>query len=93
MLTIYDVIKRPIITEKAVSTKENLGQVTFEVDRRAGKRIIKDAVEQLFDVKVKSVRTMNFNGKEKRFGRMTGRRQDWKKAIIVLADGETLEFV
>ncbi|ADD67174.1 Ribosomal protein L25/L23 [Denitrovibrio acetiphilus DSM 12809] len=93
MITIYDVIKKPIITEKAVEAKETLNQVTFAVDPRATKLQIKQAVQKLFDVKVKDVRTMNTKGKEKRFGRTTGKRNDTKKAIVVLADGETLEFV
>ena len=93
MMTIYDIIKRPVITEKAVEAKESLNQITFEVDKRATKLQVKEAVQKLFDVKVKDVRTMNNKGKEKRFGRMMGKRQDWKKAVVVLADGETLEFV
>lgn len=93
MMTVYDIIKKPIITEKAVDAKENLNQVTFAVDKRATKLQIKEAVQALFEVKVKDVRTMNNKGKEKRFGRMVGKRNDWKKAIVVLADGQTLEFV
>lgn len=93
MMTIYDVIKKPVITEKAVEAKESLNQVTFAVDKRATKLQVKEAVQSLFDVKVKDVRTMNTKGKEKRFGKTTGKRNDWKKAIVVLADGETLEFV
>lgn len=93
MITIYDVIKRPVITEKAVDAKENLNQVTFAVDKRATKLQVKEAVQALFDVKVKDVRTMNIKGKEKRFGRTTGKRNDWKKAVVVLAEGQTLEFV
>jgi len=93
MMTVYDIIKKPVITEKAVDAKENLNQITFAVDPRATKLQIKEAVQQLFEVKVKDVRTMNNKGKEKRFGRVTGRRSDWKKAVVVLAEGETLEFV
>ena len=93
MITIYDVIKKPLITEKAVEMKETFNQVSFAVDPRAGKRQIKDAVETLFNVKVASVRTMNFKGKKKRFGMRYGQRKDWKKAVVFLAEGETLEFV
>lgn len=93
MITIFDVIKKPLITEKAVEAKESLNQVTFAIDPRATKKLIKQAVEKLFDVKVKDVRTMNYKGKAKRFGRSNGKRSDWKKAIVVLADGEKLEFV
>jgi large subunit ribosomal protein L23 len=92
-MTIYDIIKKPVITEKAVEAKESLNQVTFAVDTRATKLQIKAAVQTLFNVKVKDVRTMNNKGKKKRFGRHMGKRNDWKKAIVVLADGETLEFV
>jgi len=93
MITIYDVIKKPVITEKAVEAKETLNQVTFAVDPRATKLQIKEAVQTLFDVKVKDVRTLNNKGKAKRFGKAVGKRNDTKKAIVVLADGETLEFV
>lgn len=93
MITIYDIIKKPVITEKAVEAKETLNQITFAVDPRATKLQVKEAVQALFDVKVKDVRTMNNKGKQKRFGRTLGKRNDWKKAIVVLAEGETLEFV
>lgn len=93
MLTIYDVIKRPLITEKAVDLKEKLNQVVFEVDPRANKIQIKEAVEKLFNVKVKDVRTMGVKGKTKRFGTVIGRRNDWKKAIVVLEKDQKLEFV
>ncbi|WP_026836310.1 50S ribosomal protein L23 [Limisalsivibrio acetivorans] len=92
-MTVYDVIKRPLVTEKAVSLKEDENKISFAVDPRANKQLIKQAVEKLFDVKVSSVSTMNFNGKKKRFGTRYGRRQDWKKAVITLAEGEKLEFV
>ncbi|MEF3255127.1 MAG: 50S ribosomal protein L23, partial [Deferribacterales bacterium] len=73
MLTIYDIIKRPLITEKAVDLKEKENQVVFEVDKRANKIQIKEAVEKLFNVKVVDVRTMNVRGKVKRFGTVVGR--------------------
>jgi large subunit ribosomal protein L23 len=93
MLTIYDVIKKPIVTEKAMDAKENLNEVVFAVDPRANKYQIKEAVEKLLEVKVKDVRTMNYKGKVKRFGRNIGRRKDWKKAIVVLEEGQSLEMV
>lgn len=93
MLTVYDVIKKPLITEKAVNLKEEENVVSFAVDPRANKFLIKEAVETLFGAKVASVRTANYKGKKKRFGKTMGKRKDWKKAIIVLADGEKLEFV
>ena len=93
MITIYDVLQRPCMTEKAMMQKEKLNSIVFKVHRASNKRQIKEAVEQFFNVKVKEVRTMNYNGKEKRFGRTMGRRSDWKKAVVVLKEGETLDFV
>ena len=93
MITIYDVIKRPLVTEKAVDLKEKLNQVIFAVDKRANKLLIKTAVEKLFEVKVKEVRTLNLKGKTKRFGLRVGKRDDWKKAIVVLDKDQKLEFV
>lgn len=93
MLTIYDVIKRPLITEKAVDLKEKENHVLFEVDFRANKIQIKEAVEKLFNVKVLDVRTMSVKGKTKRFGTIIGKRDDWKKAIVVLDKDQKLEFV
>ncbi len=93
MLTVYDVIKKPIVTEKAMDAKEDLNQVIFAVDPRANKYQIKEAVEKLLEVKVKDVRTMNYKGKVKRFGRNVGKRKDWKKAIVVLEEGQSLEMV
>ncbi len=93
MITIYDVLRAPCLTEKAMMLKETLNTVVFKVHPEANKRQIKEAVERFFNVKVKDVRTMNFNGKEKRFGRVVGRRKDWKKAVVVLQEGEKLDFV
>ena len=93
MITLYDVLRRPFMTEKSIMLKELDNSVVFKVHTEANKRQIKDAVERFFNVKVKEVRTMNYNGKEKRFGRMRGRRSDWKKAIVVLKEGEKLDFV
>ncbi|KAA0258471.1 50S ribosomal protein L23 [Deferribacter autotrophicus] len=93
MLSIYDIIKKPIVTEKAIDLKEKYNQVVFAVDRRANKYQVKEAVEKLFNVKVKDVRCMNYKGKKKRFGLIMGRRKDWKKAIVVLEKDQKLEFV
>jgi large subunit ribosomal protein L23 len=93
MKTIYDVIKRPLITEKATTLKETQRTLVFEVHRDATKPEIKKAVEALFGTKVKGVRVANFHGKVKRQGRSVGRRPDWKKAIVVLADdAKMVEF-
>ena len=93
MITLHDVLRRPCMTEKSMKLKELDNSVVFKVHTEANKRQIKDAVERFFNVKVKDVRTMNYSGKKKRFGRALGRRKDWKKAIVVLRDGEKLEFV
>jgi large subunit ribosomal protein L23 len=81
------------MTEKSMTLKEEDNTIVFKVHPDANKRQIKEAVEQFFNVKVKEVRSMNYNGKEKRFGRTVGRRNDWKKALVVLQEGEKLDFV
>ena len=88
----YKVIRRPMITEKSTLQKEMNNQLAFEVDRRANKIEIKKAVERVFKVRVKDVRTMNYQGKQKRLGRTVGRRPHWKKAIVTLQPGEKIEF-
>ncbi len=88
----YDIIRRPVITEKTNIQKDEANQVTFEVDPRANRIEIKRAVEQIFDVKVADTRTMNVSGKVKRRGRIVGKRRNWKKAIVTLAPGERIEF-
>ena len=91
-MTPYDVLKRPVITEKSTTQKEANNQLTFEVDRKANKVEIRQAVEQVFKAKVVGVRTMQMKGKVKRFGRTVGKRRNWKKAIVTLAPGERVEF-
>jgi large subunit ribosomal protein L23 len=88
----YDIIRRPVITEKTNIQKDEANQVTFEVDPRANRIEIKRAVEQIFDVKVADTRTMNVSGKVKRRGRIVGKRRNWKKAIVTLMPGERIEF-
>jgi len=88
----HKVIRRPLITEKSTLHKEMHNQLAFEVDRRANKIEIKKAVEKIFKVRVKNVRTMNYRGKQKRLGRTVGRRPHWKKAIVTLQPGEKIEF-
>jgi len=87
-----EVIRRPLITEKATQLQEAAGKYSFEVDTRANKIDVKRAVEAMFDVKVVKVNTTSVHGKVKRLGRFAGRRSDWKKAIVTLADGETIDF-
>jgi len=88
----YDVIKRPLITEKSTIQKESANQLTFEVDRKANRVEIKKAVESIFKVKVAGVRTIQIMGKFKRRGRILGKRNDYKKAVVRLMPGERIEF-
>ena len=88
----FDIIRRPIITEKTNTQKDEANQVTFEVDPRANRIEIKRAVELVFNVKVADARTMNVTGKYKRRGRILGKRKNWKKAIVTLMPGERIEF-
>jgi large subunit ribosomal protein L23 len=87
------IILRPIMTEKSMRQKEEQNTVTFQVRPDANKVEIRDAVEQLFKVKVSAVRTASYQGKLKRMGRHQGRRPDWKKAIVQLAPGHKIELV
>lgn len=91
-MTPYEIIRRPLITEKSTLQKEEFNQVCFEVDRRANRVEIRHAVEKLFNVRVSSVKTMQVKGKVKQRGRITGKRRDWKKANVKLAPGERIEF-
>lgn len=88
----HDIIIRPIITEKSMSDMAEK-KYTFVVDKRANKTEIKNAIEQIFGVKVKKVNTMNMKGKVKRMGMNVGRRPNWKKAIVTLKeDSKGIEF-
>ncbi|MFI3250148.1 MAG: 50S ribosomal protein L23 [Eubacteriales bacterium] len=93
MTKAYDIIKRPIITEQSMEQVE-LKRYTFEVDRSANKIEIAKAVEEIFEVKVVKVNTLNMIGKKKRMGgRPAGRRSNWKKAMVTLsADSKTIEL-
>jgi len=88
---LYEVIKGPHLTEKATILKDICRQIVFRVDPRATKIDIKRAVETIFKTKVVKVRTVNVRGKRKRFGRIVGKRPDWKKAIVTISAGEDLE--
>ena len=88
----YSVLRRPLITEKSNLMKEELNQIAFEVDRRANKIVIKEAVKKLFNVHVVKVRTFTVLGKRKRVGRTEGRTSSWKKAIVTLKEGERIDF-
>ena len=89
---IYTTLLGPVITEKATIGSE-FGQVSFRVALGATKPLIKEAVEGLFSVKVKSVNTLRVKGKNKVFRGVKGRRPDWKKAIVTLEDGESIDVM
>jgi large subunit ribosomal protein L23 len=91
-MNLHDVIKQPLVTEKSNIAKEESNIATFRVDPEATKHDIRRAVEALFEVRVTKVRTMRQPGKKKRVGKQTGRRPAWKKAIVELAEGQTIEF-
>ena len=92
MKELHQIIRRPLLTEKSTAQRESAHQVSFEVDRRANKVEIRTAVEKLFKVKVLSVNTINLEGKHKRQGRTIGKKSDWKKAIVTLKEGESIDF-
>ena len=95
-LNVWDVLKSPVVTEKSVLLKESTSEegdaqvLTFRVDRKAGKNDIRQAVEEIFGVKVAKIRTVQYEGKMKRRGRFEGRRANWKKAYVTLKEGEPM---
>ncbi len=91
-LSVQDVVKRPLITEKAERNREAARQFAFEVHRDATKIQVKQAVEKLFNVHVLAVRTAVARGKIKRVGRSIGQRPNWKKAFVTLKAGETISL-
>ena len=93
MKNITAVVKKPCLTEKGMGLQEEHNQVVIKVDPRANKMEIKEAVEKMFKVQVDKVRTANMHGKEKRVGKYAGRRSDWKKAIVTLAEGYKIDFL
>jgi large subunit ribosomal protein L23 len=92
MRSVYDVIKRPIISEKSTALAEVAGRYAFEVAPQANKQEIRQAVQKLFNVKVSDVRTMIMHGKVKRVGRFETKRMNWKKALVTLAEGQKIDF-
>lgn len=92
MRSIYDVIKRPIISEKSTALAELASRYAFEVAPDANKQEIKEAVQGLFNVKVRRVHTMIMHGKMKRVGQFESKRANWKKALVTLADGQKIDF-
>lgn len=91
-MILHETVIRPLITEKTGIQKELNNQLTFEVDRRANRIEIKQAIESIFNVRVAAVKTMQVKGKTKQRGRITGKRRDWKKAIVKLMPGERIDF-
>ena len=92
MATLHRTIVRPLITEKSSEAYQEKGEYTFEVAPDANKYAIKQAIEQLFGVKVTGVWTSNQRGKLRRVGKTAGRRANWKKAIVTLREGDTIEI-
>ena len=92
MAELHEVLIRPIVTEKSMTLSEVDDTYVFAVGLGANKIQIRQAVEQVFGVRVESVRTLIVRGKNKRFGRYYGKRSNWKKAYVKLAEGNTLDF-
>ena len=90
MKTAYQIIRRPVITEKGLGIKENQNTLVFQVSPKATKTEIKEAVQAIFKVKVNSVRTAKYPGKERRRGKFARYRPDWKKAYVRLRAGEKM---
>ena len=90
---VYQIIRRPHISEKTAGIADTDRQITFEVLKTATKPEIKAAVEQLFKVEVEDVKTVMMKGKTKRFGRTLGKRKDWKKAYVKLKEGHDIDFI
>ncbi len=91
MPTLHRTIIRPLVTEKSSAAYQERGEYTFEVASTATKPAIRQAIESLFGVKVTGVWTSNQRGKERKVGKTAGRRHDWKKAIVTLRDGDSID--
>ena len=91
-MNLHAIIRRPLLTEKSNIAREEENLATFAVDPRANKHEIRRAVEELFDVEVLEVRTMRQPRKKRRVGKHMGHRTEWKKAIVRLAEGQSIEF-
>ncbi len=93
MKSIYSVVKKPLFTEKGSALKESENKILVEVNADANKLEIKQAIQEIFKVKVDKVATVTTHGKWKRYGKFVGKRSDRKKAIITLKKGEKLDFI
>jgi large subunit ribosomal protein L23 len=91
-MNLFDVIKRPLVTEKTTLEKDLKNIIAFEVDKDANKIEVKEAVEMMFKVEVVEVNTINVAGKTKRYGRNIGKRSNWKKAYVTLKEGSKVDF-
>ncbi len=89
---LYGIVGRPVVTEKTTASQEGANKVVFRVSPEANKIQIRQAIEKLFNVRVLSVNTMRAPSKPKRVGRVSGRRAGFKKAVVTLAEGDTIEF-
>ncbi|MFQ5522414.1 MAG: 50S ribosomal protein L23 [Acidimicrobiia bacterium] len=92
MKDVHDIILAPVVSEKSYELIEELNAYTFEVDPRSNKEEIRDAIERIFEVKVLKVNTMNRQGKRKRQGYKVGKRKDTKRAVVTLADGDSIDL-
>jgi large subunit ribosomal protein L23 len=91
-MDLYEVLKRPVTTEKTTLLSSLVRQYTFEVDPRANKHLVKQAVEKIFDVEVVKVNMLKVPSRPRRWGRIQGRRSGWKKAIVTLVEGDSISF-
>ncbi len=91
-MNIYEVIKRPLVTEKTTLEKDAKNIIAFEIDKNANKIEVKEAVEKIFKVGVVEVKTVNVAGKKKRLGKNIGKRSNWKKAYVTLTEGSKVDF-
>ncbi len=92
-MNIFDVIKKPIVTEKSSFAQQQANQYCFAVDRKATKFDVRDAIQKIFKVNVEKVRTVSMPGKFKRVGRNLGKTSPWKKAVVTLKEGDRIEFL
>jgi large subunit ribosomal protein L23 len=91
-MDVYEILRRPIVTEKSNLQSEYNHRYTFEVDMHASKQQIKAAVEHVFNVQVLAVNVTHVHGKERRMGKIRGRTKDWKKAVVTVVPGQTIQF-
>jgi large subunit ribosomal protein L23 len=91
-MNIYEVLKRPLVTEKTAAEKEKNNTIAFEIAKSANKIEVKAAVEKIFQVSVLDVKTINIAGKAKRLGKNIGKRSNWKKAYVTLKEGSKVDF-